>query len=197
MFKTKLIQNWLFVGIFVKERKVLSKIRKQMLQVWSRYFHLVFERLFSDFPFSRSLRHKTSTFDAYVEKVKRRRRKKKRKLAKRYINAYASHRIKKKKKRKLASDYRNAYASHRIKNVNSQSHAITIRCHFECEKIRLKLYGRHRKTKKINQESICCSSVISCALSLFVQLNYHCCCTLRFKWHDHGRRLWQGKVQNG
>jgi hypothetical protein len=101
------------VGLFVNERKVLSKIKKEMLQVRSRYFHFAFERLFSDFPFSRSLGHETPTFDAFVEKGKR--KKKKGKLAKRYINAYASHRIKK-ENGKLAKRYINAYASHRIKN---------------------------------------------------------------------------------
>jgi hypothetical protein len=55
-----------------------------MVQVQCRYFHLTFQRIFSDFPFSRSSRHKTADFDAYVEKG---RKKKRKKLAKDYINA--------------------------------------------------------------------------------------------------------------
>ncbi len=46
------------------------------------YKCIAFERIFSDLPFWRSSRHKMTTFDAYVKKVKQ--------------------------KRKLASDYRNA-----------------------------------------------------------------------------------------
>ena len=42
-----------------------------MVWVRSRYFHLTFKRIFSDFPFSRSSRHKMTTFDAYVEKVRK------------------------------------------------------------------------------------------------------------------------------
>ncbi len=53
-------------GLFVNERKNLGKIGKQMVRVRSRYFHLAFERIFSDFPFSRSLRHKNGIFYAYA-----------------------------------------------------------------------------------------------------------------------------------
>ena len=68
---TKYIENRLFAGLFVSKRKCLQKIWKKMVAIWSWYFHPAFERLFSDFPFSRSLGHKTPTFDAYVEKRKR------------------------------------------------------------------------------------------------------------------------------
>ena len=68
---TKYIENRLFERLPVDERKLPRKIGKQKVQVQSRYFHFAFERLFSDFPFSRSLGHKTPTFDAYVEKRKR------------------------------------------------------------------------------------------------------------------------------
>jgi hypothetical protein len=54
-------------------------VRKRIYQVGSKYFHLAFERLFSDFSFSKSLRHKTRTFHAYTQH---------------YINVYASQRIK-------------------------------------------------------------------------------------------------------
>ena len=42
-----------------------------MIWVRSRYFHLAFKRKFSDLPFPRSSRHKITTFDAYVEKVRK------------------------------------------------------------------------------------------------------------------------------
>ena len=68
---TKYIENRLFDGLFVNKRKCLQKIWKKMVAIWSWYFHPAFERRFSDFPFSRSLRHKITTFDAYVEKERK------------------------------------------------------------------------------------------------------------------------------
>ncbi len=72
MLKTaKYIENRLFDGLFVNKRKCLQKIWKKMVAIWSWYFHPAFERRFSGFPFSRSLRHKITTFDAYVEKERK------------------------------------------------------------------------------------------------------------------------------
>src|SRR5271163_4879040 len=59
------------VRLLVTQRKVLRMIGEWIYQVRSSYFYLAFERLFSDFPLSRSLRHKTRTFHAYVEKRRR------------------------------------------------------------------------------------------------------------------------------
>ena len=90
------MENRLFFELPVYERKLPRKIGKQKVQVQSRYFHLAFERTISDVPLWSSSRHKMTTFDAYVDKVKK---KKKKKLASDYRNAYASHRINKKKKK--------------------------------------------------------------------------------------------------
>ncbi len=60
-----------FFGLSVDERILPRKIGKRIYRVRPRYFHFAFKRIFSDLSFSRSLRHKTSTFDAYVEKRKR------------------------------------------------------------------------------------------------------------------------------
>ncbi len=64
-----------------------------MVQIHYRYFNLTFERIFSDVPFLRSLRHKNRNFDADVEKE----RKKERKEKKTRVGLHkccASHRIK-------------------------------------------------------------------------------------------------------
>ncbi len=71
---TKYIENHLFDGLFVNKRKCLQKIWKKMVAVWSWYFHPAFERRFSGFPFSRSLRHKMTNFTAYVEKERKKTR---------------------------------------------------------------------------------------------------------------------------
>ena len=78
------MENHLFFGLPVYERKLPRKIGKQKVQVQSRYFYLAFERIFSDSPCRRLARHKMTTFDAYVEKVKKN---KKKKLASDYTNA--------------------------------------------------------------------------------------------------------------
>ncbi len=75
ILKCRSTQIRLFWGLFVKELDFLEKIGERIVQVQCRYFHLPFQPIFSDFPFSRSSRHKIGDFDAYVEK----RRKKKRK----------------------------------------------------------------------------------------------------------------------
>jgi hypothetical protein len=64
-----------------------------MVSVQSRYFHLAFQRSFSDLPFSRSSRRKLTTFHAYVEEVKKKRKTKKTRAG--LHECYASHRIKK------------------------------------------------------------------------------------------------------
>jgi hypothetical protein len=50
----KKVKKSLFSGLFVNEQNVLSKIRKNIVQVHSRYFHFAFQRVFSDFLFFRS-----------------------------------------------------------------------------------------------------------------------------------------------
>jgi hypothetical protein len=51
-------KNHLFVGLVLSKWKVLLKIGKEMVQIQGRYFHLAFERIFSDVPLLRSSRHK-------------------------------------------------------------------------------------------------------------------------------------------
>ena len=63
---TKCMENHLFFGLPVYERRLPRKIGKQKVQVQSRYFHFAFERTISDVPFWTSSRHKMTTFDAYV-----------------------------------------------------------------------------------------------------------------------------------
>jgi hypothetical protein len=73
--KTKSTKISVFVGLFVSKWKFLLKNGKQMVGIRSRYFHLPLEQIFSDFSFLRSMRHKTRTFDAYVEKGRKRKKK--------------------------------------------------------------------------------------------------------------------------
>ena len=68
MKRTKYIENRLFFGLPVYERKLPRKIGKQKVQVQSRYFHFAFKRTISDVPLWSSSRHKMTTFDAYVKK---------------------------------------------------------------------------------------------------------------------------------
>ncbi len=51
--KNKVQKNRPFVGLSIKERNLLSKIRKRITWIRSGYFYLVFQRSFPDFPFSR------------------------------------------------------------------------------------------------------------------------------------------------
>jgi hypothetical protein len=51
-------QNLRFVELTEDEGNILQKIGKGMVAIRSRYFHLVFERIFFDVPFLRSPRYK-------------------------------------------------------------------------------------------------------------------------------------------
>jgi hypothetical protein len=84
-----------------------------MVSVRSRYFHLAFERIFSDFRFVRSSRRKMTTFYAYVDKVKKKEKTKKTRAG--LHKCCASHRIKKKERKKTRAGLHECYASHRIK----------------------------------------------------------------------------------
>ncbi len=78
-----------FIGLFVSKPKLPIKFEKKVaIQSW--YFHLMFERIVSHFPFFRSSRHKTRNFW-------RRERKKEKKLALTYINAVLRTALKRKK----------------------------------------------------------------------------------------------------
>ena len=70
-------QNCLFGTEFVRVPEMLRMIGWNMPWVRTQYFNLAFERVNCDVGFSRSSRHKTTSRDAYVEKVKERKKKKK------------------------------------------------------------------------------------------------------------------------
>jgi hypothetical protein len=69
--KSKNIQICCFVEPSINDRNLVENVWKRIQVVGSRCFHLTFQRIFSDFPFSRSSHNKTTTFDAYVEKVRK------------------------------------------------------------------------------------------------------------------------------
>jgi len=54
-----------------------TKDRETDVAIRFRYFHLAFERIFSDLPFLKLLRHKTRTFGAYVEKERKKEKERK------------------------------------------------------------------------------------------------------------------------
>ncbi len=96
------------VRLFVKQRKVLEMIGKRIYQVRSWYFHLAFWTTIFWYSVlvSRSLRHKTWNFHAYVEKQRRRRRTRKKNKTRAALHECCMLRIA--LKRKLARDSINA-----------------------------------------------------------------------------------------
>src|ERR1700733_9993893 len=104
----KFIKNRLFFGLLINKRNLIMKIGKRKVEIRSRYFHLAFQRIFSDFPFSRSSRQKTALF-------MRTSREERKKTREGLHKCCASHRIKKKKKKTRVGLHK-CCASHRIKN---------------------------------------------------------------------------------
>jgi hypothetical protein len=89
--KTKSTTKIVFLsGSLQTNGKPYERSEKRMARVWSRHFHLAFERIFSDVPFLSSFRDKMWNL-----KCVRRERKKKKTRA-RLHKCWASHRIKKK-----------------------------------------------------------------------------------------------------
>jgi len=71
IFPIYISKNHIFVGRVLTKWKTPLKIRKQMVQIQVRYFHLAFKRIFFDVPLLRSSRHKSRNFYADVEKERK------------------------------------------------------------------------------------------------------------------------------